>query len=386
MTLAATQTRPVAIDRSVIRVLHVRTVAGNGGGPERTIFRGAAHLPALGIHAEALFLLDARTPGDRLAAQAAGADMPVHLVTERSALDPAGAAAFARLVRGGRFNVVHTHDYKSNAVARALTAAGQYRIVATTHGYNQTTRREGYYYALERLILRRADAVICPSADLADHLAGSGVSRRRLHVIPNAIELDRWPFRPDRPRGGTIRLLYAGRLSAEKNVADLLTACAVLAGAGRDVRLRVAGEGPMGPDLAEEARALGLDGRVEWLGLRGDVAALHAEANVLVNPSLTEGMPNTVLEALACGTAVVATDVGATRELILHERTGLLVPPGNPEALATAIAHLADRPDVARALAARGRQHVERHFDFATRVAHVVALYRGVLAAAERTR
>ena len=269
-------------------------------------------------------------------------------------------------------------------MARALTVAGTYRIVATAHGYNQTTRREGYYYALERMILRRADAVICPSAALADHLAGSGVSPQRLHVIPNAVELDRWPFRPDRPRGETVGLLYAGRLSAEKSVADLLAACAILVGTGRELHLRVAGEGPMGPSLQRQAGALGLADRTEWLGLRADVAALHTQADVFINPSLTEGMPNAVLEALACGTPVVATDVGATRELVLHEQTGLLVPPGNPRALAEAVAYLADRPDLARSLAVAGRQHVERHFDFATRIAHVVALYRGVLAAAER--
>ena len=82
---------------------------------------------------------------------------------------------------------------------------------------------------------------------------------------------------------------------------------------------------------------------------------------------------------------MVATDVGATAELIQHERTGLLVPAGDVVALASAIARLADSPDLAQDLAVNGRWHVERNFDFATRMAHVVAIYRGVLAAAGRS-
>ena len=96
---------------------------------------------------------------------------------------------------------------------------------------------------------------------------------------------------------------------------------------------------------------------------------------------MTEAMPNTVLEALATGTPVVATDVGATDELILHEKTGLLVPAADVTAIAGAICRLCDQPDLGKTMAWEGRAHVAEHFDFSLRMAHVVALYRGVLAA-----
>lgn len=375
-----------------IRVLHVRTVRGNGGGPEKTLFRGAAYYPRFGVSAEALYLLDAGTPSDLLIERARQAPLPVHLVAERSAMDPAGAGALARLVRGRRFDILHTHDYKANALARLLWPAGGYRIVATAHGYNRTTRREGCYYALERLLLRSADAVICPSAQLAEQLAGSGVPRHRLHVIPNGIALEDWPFRPRRHRLGSsarcgepgcppdeLRVLYVGRLSPEKNVSALLEACAALRQGGLALAVSIAGEGPQRQALERRADELSL--AVAWLGLRDDVPDLMAHADVFVNPSLTEGMPNTVLEALASGLPVVATDVGAVGELVLNDMTGLLVPPGDAPALAQAIARLEALPDLARCLALRGRRHVEQGFSLLSRTAHVVALYRGILAA-----
>ncbi|MFW6145855.1 MAG: glycosyltransferase [Planctomycetota bacterium] len=386
MSVAVTTALPRLTPPGTPRVLHVRAVKGNGGGPEKTLLRGAGHLGQLGVHAEALVLLDAHTPSDGLIERASRSELPVHVVRERSALDPAGPGALARLIRSGRFDIIHTHDYKANTLARMLAVAGRYRIVATAHGYNRTTQREGAYYALERMILRRADAVICPSRRLAELLTDSGVAPEKLHVIHNGIELDRWPFRPRAVPGDPPVVLYVGRLSREKNVQALLQAAAMLRRDGVAVRLRIAGQGPDRPVLTELAGQLDLAGCVEWLGWRDDVGELLARADLLVNPSTTEAMPNTVLEALAAGTPVVATDAGATDELIAHERTGLLIPPGDVGALAAALGRLLADVDLTRRLAWRGRSHAEAHFDFTHRMAHVVALYRGVLAAAGRAR
>lgn len=384
-TTALTLVPPPPTD-TALRVLHVRTVAGNGGGPDKTILRSARYMPGLGVRAEALYLASAHVSYDALATRAADCGMPVHFAEERSAIDPAGAAAFARLVRRGQFDIVHTHDYKTNTLARLLLGSAGYRIVATAHGYNQTTTREGYYYTLERLLLRRADAVICPSHALADSLVASGVSSRRVTVIPNGVELDAWPFRPRRQPAPPLRILYVGRLSPEKNVPALLRACALLEGRRRRICLSLAGDGPQGAELRAHADELGLGPVVEFLGHRTDVQDVLAQADVFVNPSLTEAMPNAVLEALASGVPVVATDVGDTARLVLHEQTGLLVPPDDPAALADAIGRLADAPDFAQHLAVCGRSHVERHFNFANTLAHVVAVYRGVVAAERRAQ
>ncbi len=280
---------------------------------------------------------------------------------------------------------MHTHDYKANALARLMWPVGGYRIVATVHGYNRTTRRETCYYTMEKLLLRSVDAIICPSRQLAAELAKSGISRNRLHVIGNGIALEDWPFTARRRRLDGMRVLYAGRLSPEKNIPALLEAAALLSNQGRELTLQIAGEGPQQAVLELRARELRIDHLTTWLGLREDVPALMARADVFVNPSLTEGMPNTVLEAMASGLPVVATDVGATSDLVNHEQTGLLVPAGDVEALAQAIARLYDWPDLGQLMSQRARRRVEENHSLLSRTAHVVALYRGVLAAARRT-
>jgi glycosyltransferase involved in cell wall biosynthesis len=376
---------PPAAPQGAIRVLHVRTVRGNGGGPEKTVFRSGEYFHRFGVAPEALYLLDAHTPSDLLIQRAARSSIPVHFAVERSAMDVAGVGALARLVRSGRFDILHAHDYKANALARLLWPAGGYRIIATAHGYNRTTRREACYYALEKLLLRSVDAVICPSRNLADQLARSGVSRSRLHLVPNAIAIEDWPYQPRRSRGETLRVLYVGRLSPEKNVPALLEAGAHLRRNGLALVIEIAGEGPQRGELEAQAAQLGLTEAVSFLGLRDDVAEVMARCDLFVNPSLTEGMPNTVLEALSSGLPVIATDVGATCELVVHEQTGLLVPPADVPALAAAIARLAQTPDLAQYLALRGRRHVEDQFSLLSRTALIVALYRGVLAAARRS-
>ena len=376
---------PVGAGRTTIRVLNVRCVSGNGGGPESIIFGSARVLPAMGVQAQALYLVNASTPCESLLARAAQAGMPVHVVREKSAFDVSGAAAFTRLVRSEHFDIVHTHDYKSNALARVFTSAAPYRTVATAHGYNKTSAREGYYYALDKLLLRRADAVICPSPQMAELLGASGVSRRRLCVIPNGIDLDRWHFAPRRVHDRARHVLYVGRLSPEKNCQALLHACAQLLAQGHSLRLTLAGDGPCRGELETLAGTLGLRDVVALLGQRDDIPALLAEADIFVNPSLTEAMPCSVLEALAGGAPVVATDVGATNQLILDGRTGLLAPPGDVPSLAQAIAQLIQSPSLGQQLAIAGRSHVEQHFNFTNSMAHTVAVYRGVLAAGRRS-
>ncbi len=363
--------------RGLIRVLHVRAWPGWAGDAERLILRGSHYLPAVGAQAEALFLLDAQAAAEPLLAQAHASDMPVHLAVERSAVDAAGASALARLVRGGGFDIVHTHDYKSHTLARLFTAVGNYRIVASAYAPPGPPGGRGI---LEQALLRRADAVLCPSPPLAELLVEAGLSRRRVTVSPNGIDLAEWPFRPRSPHGGPTRLLYVGHLSPERNPGVLLEAQRSLLDRGRAVELALAGEGPLREALTARAAELGLAGQVELLGQRDDVGRWMAWADMLAQPGRSPVLPDALLEALASGLPVIATDAAG---LIVHEHTGLLVPPDCAEALADAVARLASQPDVAQALAVRGRAAVGP-FDLPTRMAHLVAVYRGVLAAARR--
>jgi glycosyltransferase involved in cell wall biosynthesis len=175
-------------------------------------------------------------------------------------------------------------------------------------------------------------------------------------------------------------VLTMARLDAAKGLGHLLGAAAQVP----EALFVVAGEGPLRGVLEARARQLELDGRFRFLGQRWDVPGLLGAADLFVLPSLSEGLPLTVLEAMAAGTPVVATDVGGTSEALVHGETGLLVPPADAAALAGAIRTLlADRGRAER-LAAAARVRIREHFSAETMVRGITGIYEDILSARDR--
>ena len=205
-------------------------------------------------------------------------------------------------------------------------------------------------------------------------------SATRVRVIRNAIPLPPGEETGDsaRPPSASARpiVLTVARLDPQKNLSDLIRAAAQVP----EARFLVAGEGPMRSALESEIRAHALDGRVELLGFRSDVAELLRACDLFVLPSLFEGLPLSVLEAMAAGKPVIASRVGGTDEAVVHGETGILVPPSDPAALARAIRELLADPATAQAYGARGRARVAREFSVDAMVERVSALYDELLA------
>ena len=157
-------------------------------------------------------------------------------------------------------------------------------------------------------------------------------------------------------------MLYAGRLSPEKGMADLIQAAAPLARDCPGARVLLLGDGPLRGELEAQARSLGLEGRVIFREAvpRSDLVDWYNAADLVCLPSHREGRPNTVLEALACGRPILATEVGGVPELIEHGRNGFLVPARDPEKFGRAAAALLNDPARARSLGARGPESLAR--------------------------
>lgn len=211
---------------------------------------------------------------------------------------------------------------------------------------------------LRRAVLRRARAVVANAPGLARR--SEGVDPVPVQVIPNGVDSDY--FRPAGPgeRAEGFRILFVGRLHEEKNVELLLHAAARVHAAGVDLHVDLVGDGAMRPALEELARDLGIAARVAWHGWlpKDQVAPLYRRATCLVNPSRYEGMPNTVLEAMASGLPVVASDVGGNNDLVVHEGSGFLFELPGVEAMAAALNALAASPALAQRMGALGREIV----------------------------
>jgi glycosyltransferase involved in cell wall biosynthesis len=211
---------------------------------------------------------------------------------------------------------------------------------------------------------RQAACVVACNGDVASEFDGSGA---RVDLVPHGVDTQRFVPAPQ-PPGSVFRMLAVGRLVEKKGFDVLIDAAMMLPGAWR---LRIVGDGPERWRLGARARALRIDERITFCGpLTHDVLpAEYADADAVVVPSVRDasgdrdGLPNVVLEAMASGRAIVASDVGAIASAVRDERTGLLVPAGDRLALAHRLHRIARDPELRRSLGARAREMATGCFD-----------------------
>jgi glycosyltransferase involved in cell wall biosynthesis len=332
------------------------------GGAERVVIALAHALPRRG-HDVVLW-----GPAGALEPELDGAPIE-RLVAGYHARSPIGmvrdVTSLAAGVRRTRPDVVHAHNPRVSAVAAAAVrvARGPRRppLLATFHG----VRRAEYRAAA--ILLRGADAVACVSEDLAAGLRDAGGRALALPVVPNSVVVA--PADPaaiaalDGELGldGAPVVAIIGRLAPQKNHARFLAAAARVAAARPGVRFLVVGDGPLRADLAEQARALGLDARLTFTGVRHDVPVLVARADLVVLSSDWEGLPLVALEALAAGTPVLSTPVEGMRDL-RDAAAASIVPEATAEALATGIVELLADPRRRAEMGVRGRELVAARY------------------------
>jgi glycosyltransferase involved in cell wall biosynthesis len=297
--------------------------------------------------------------------------------------DPLGIVELTRLFRRLRPDIVHLNSSKAGVLGRiaAVTARVPVRIF-TAHGwaFKATTGVNSRLYLLaDRAVESSTSMVICVSENERRAGLAAGVcTAKRSVVIRNAVDVGAQPSRA--PGGGSpVQIVSVGRLAAPKDFPTLVAAVAQLP-KGR-AHLRIFGDGPLRDELEAQTHALGIDAAVEFAGEVPDVRPHLVDADVFVLSSLSEGMPVSILEAMAAGLPVVASAVPGLDEVVVDGSTGFLTPPRDAAALAARLGQLVDDPSVRSALGVAGRARAERHFSLpAWRDAHF-SLYRSLLAA-----
>ena len=350
------------------------------GGAENVVLRLAAGLRAAGDEPVVVTM----RPG-WMTERAEAEGFEVWLAPQARGLAPGWVPRFALRLRRGGIDCLHSHEFAMNVYGGAAARLVGIPSVATIHGRNWATgsRRRGLAYrALRRLGMR----VVAVSRDLAGFLAaGLPLPLEAISVVHNGI-----PLAAPLPaaahaaaRAATRRslgipvdaplLLAVGNLYPVKDHATLLRAAATLPG----VSVAIAGRGEEEEKLRALAAELGLGARLHLLGLRDDVADLHRAADLFVQPSRSEGLPLAILEAMGAGLPVVATRVGGIHEAVIDGRTGRLVPPADPAALAAALRELLDAPERRAAFGRAGTARAEQEFSLRAMTDAYRALYRG---------
>lgn len=296
------------------------------------------------------------------------------------------------LLRRERFDLVHGSSTKAGALVRfAAYLTGVPVILFTAHGWAFTPGRPAPVRALlarwERLMARMTTTVICVSEN--DRLLAERsrvVARGQAVVIRNGIAPA--PFL--RPGDEDLRsalnlgaepvIVMVGRLAQQKAPLTLVHASRSLVRG----RVLIAGDGPLRSRVEQAVRRHGLSDRVRLLGFRADIPGLLRASDIFVLPSRWEGLPLAVIEAMMAGLPVVATRVGGVGEVVEDGGTGLLVPPGDPEALAAALRRLVEHEALRRQMGAAGRERALRLFTADRMVGETRALYAALLAARKR--
>ncbi|WP_327000918.1 glycosyltransferase family 4 protein [Dactylosporangium sp. NBC_01737] len=378
------------------------------GGAERYAHRLFTHAPESG------WTVTVATDGRTLAGAASQRQPGVHRLTryteqltdsrrvawrsmQFSVLDELNGVLDGVLDGTGPLDLVHANSIETAVLGRIIADHHGIPLVVTIHEH--APQAEPFGRGRLQLAFRRLapDAVIAPSSFYYDRARVEGVPADRIHRIPHGVEVPATvPARPPAGHGPAWGLppdawvaLCVGRIYRPKGTLELIRAAAI---ARRDVpRLRVVIVGPDGPSeyalaARSEARRLGLDDVVHFAGPRlpEEMPGVLWQADAIVAPSLAEGFGLAVAEAMGLGKPVVATSVGGLADLVADGVTGELVAPGDPAAVAAALARLASDPARSSRLGAAARRSILEHHHVRTMVARTTALYDRLCAPAHR--
>jgi L-malate glycosyltransferase len=358
-----------------MRSLHIDTARTWRGGQNQALLtvlglRGLGHRTVLVAHPQ----------GELRRRAAEGLDLIG--LAPRSELDLAAAWRLARVLKQVEPAIVHAHDPHGVAVAATATGFGGLAVKPTL----VASRRVDFplkLNALSQWKYRQVAAFLCASECIRQILIAQGIPRERTITVHEGIDLEHVDAAPPTsvreafwlPTNAPI-VGCVGALVEHKGHRHLVHAAKDIVRAVPEARIVILGEGDLRDELTRMIHELGLERHVLLPGFRPDVLSLLKTVDVFVMPSITEGLGTSILDAMACGKAVVASAVGGIPEVVAPEETGLLVPARDPSALGAAIVRVLSDRTVAARMGEAGRARVERRFTAERMVQETLDVYR----------
>lgn len=355
-------------------------------GPGRTVLEIAKGLDRSRFHIVVGSFVSGELEGHAYLCEARRRGLSILPVRERRGFDPNVTMQIKDFCNRTGIHVIHTHEWRSNLYGLWVARTLGLKTIATAHGWIANDLRGKVYTRLDRSMLRLFDEVVAVSKMIERQLRASWVPSHKITVVENTLQTglyhadrkdksvrDSLGIPPDRCLIGKI-----GRLSREKAQVCLFHALRRLLDRGDNPHLVLVGHGPDEVMLRNLAVELGIAGRVTFAGFRTDMRGIYNSLDIVAQSSLTEGMPNVILEAMAMLVPVVATDAGGTGELIEPGKHGWLVTAGDADALADALHEAIIHPKITSRLADAARERVVSTFDSRIRLERMAVLYERV--------
>jgi glycosyltransferase involved in cell wall biosynthesis len=381
-----------------INVLDLRSCRGGGGGPEKTILFSALETDRDAFNMSIAYLKSRDDPEFDLDERARKLGVESFFtIDERFKLDIGALRRLLALLREKQIDILHCHCYKSDLYGLILRRYYPMKLVTTAHGPLASFRyfwasknwRVRYLYdQLDLRILRYFDLVFMVSNTMREIIGKHRVDPAKMIWIRNAI--DSTYFRRSRTPDAQFRASLGippdatvvgavGRLNGEKDYPNLLGAAKLLLAKRNNFYLVIAGKGELEEELHQMAVGMGVAERVVFLGHFHDVRKVFELMDVYVLSSTREGLPNTVLEAMAMEVPIVSTDVDGVKEAVADRSEAVLVPAQNSERLAAGIELVLDDTNLRARLVRNARRTVESGFSFAQRTRRIEDFYRRLM-------
>ncbi len=361
-------------------------------GSENVVLEHAVELDKRGIDNTIGVFENSHNPHIELYERAVEAGLKAVVFRCRGKADISAVRAIMGYVRSEDVDLIHSHGYKSNIYGFAAARFLARPIVSTCHNWIAADLKTRFYYMIEKRILPYFSKVVAVSEAIEKELHAIGVGPEKVELIFNGVGTEKFrvsdrSLRAELGIGPETKVVGSvSRLSDEKGLDLLIQAAAAAAESFPEAVFVIVGDGPARGALEDKARALGLKEKVIFTGIRTDMARVYAAFDIFVLPSLMEGLPMVLLEAMAAARPVLATSVGAIPRVVEDGRDGLLIPAGDAGAIGEGLCRLLGDGGLAGRLGRSARKRVEEGFSSSHMSSRYVEVYEESLGSGKARR
>jgi glycosyltransferase involved in cell wall biosynthesis len=350
-----------------MRRVKVLQLISSGGyyGAENMLLNLCASQEKAGCENSLLLFYNVHVPNVEFYERARRRGLSVRMVHCKGRADWRAVRQIEEYIQEDEVDLVHTHGYKADLYGYLAAWRCHKPVVATCHNWVGGTAALGIYNHLDRMALKKFNALAAVSDAVAQRLLAFGVPSEKIKTIANGIDVTAFERAQPLPLlkdEGSIVVGVVARLDLQKGFEYLLRAARELCKMFPGLKIVIAGEGPDRSAIEEMIEQYGLQSSVVLAGQQSNMPAVYAAMDIFVLPSLNEGLPMTVLEAMAASKPVIATRVGAIPSVIKDSENGLLVAPKDPEGLQNAIASLLNDPERRRRLGDQAHAWVSQNY------------------------